>query len=189
MENLNWNGKCKRSTACLSMLPADCTEKILALTSPLDVCRISLLSKSLQSAAESDSVWEKFLPSDYQSIISASLTPVPDFPSKKDLYLYLCHHPLSIDAGRKVIINEQRGKWLIYFFEISKSERIIDFVHLLLYLCYCWTEFLTGKRDRKKMLLYSVRNYRVIVHLVDWYTSSHCSRCSQNHRRLFSTFQ
>ncbi|KAK6778058.1 hypothetical protein RDI58_024776 [Solanum bulbocastanum] len=58
-------------------------------------------SKSLQSAAESDSVWERFLPSVYQSINSASLTTVPDFVSKKDLYVYLCRHPLLIDAGRK----------------------------------------------------------------------------------------
>ncbi|KAG5581670.1 hypothetical protein H5410_052297 [Solanum commersonii] len=83
------------------MLLNDCTAEILALTSPLDVCRISLVSKSLKSVADSDSVWERFLPSDYQSIISASLTPVPDFASKKDLYVYLRHHPLLIDAGAR----------------------------------------------------------------------------------------
>ncbi|PHT64261.1 hypothetical protein T459_31931 [Capsicum annuum] len=78
MENENPN--------ILSLLPEDCTEKVLVFTSPVDVCRVSVVSKSLQSAADSDSVWEKFLPSDYQSIISASLTPIPDFGSKKDLF-------------------------------------------------------------------------------------------------------
>ncbi|XP_055814814.1 putative F-box protein PP2-B12 [Solanum dulcamara] len=115
MENLNWNGKYKRNVPCLSMLPEDCFAKILALTSPLDVCRISLVSKSFQSAAESDSIWERFLPSDYQSIMSASLTPFPDFPSKKNLYMYLCHHPLLIDAGRKSFSLEKLTGKKCYF--------------------------------------------------------------------------
>lgn len=124
MENLNRNGKYQRSVSLLSMLSDDCIEEIMALTSPLDVCHISLVSKSLRSAANSDSVWERFLPSDYQSIISASSTSVPDFASKKDLYVYLCHHPLLIDAGHKaIIINEQRGKIVIYS---SKSKRVIN---------------------------------------------------------------
>ncbi|WMV51348.1 hypothetical protein MTR67_044733 [Solanum verrucosum] len=112
---MNWNGKYKRSASHLSMLLNDCTAEILALTSPLDVCRISQVSKSLKSAADSDSVWERFLPSDYQSIISASLTPVPDFASKKDLFVYLCHHPLLIDAGRKSFSLEKRTGKKCYF--------------------------------------------------------------------------
>ncbi|KAM3377453.1 F-box protein like [Capsicum galapagoense] len=103
MENENQN--------ILSLLPEDCTEKVLVFTSPVDVCRVSLVSKSLQSAADSDSVWEKFLPSDYQSIISASLTPIPDFGSKKDLYVYLCHNPILIDEGRKSFsLGKRTGK-------------------------------------------------------------------------------
>ncbi|PHU10308.1 hypothetical protein BC332_22168 [Capsicum chinense] len=107
MENENPN--------ILSLLPEDCTEKVLVFTSPVDVCRVSLVSKSLQSAADSDSVWEKFLPSDYQSIISASLTPIPDFGSKKDLYVYLCHNPILIDEGRKSFSLEKRTGKKCYF--------------------------------------------------------------------------
>ncbi|KAM3377456.1 putative F-box protein PP2-B12 isoform X1 [Capsicum galapagoense] len=107
MENENPN--------ILSLLPEDCTEKVLVFTSPVDVCRVSLVSKSLQSAADSDSVWEKFLPSDYQSIISASLTPIPDFGSKKDLYVYLCHNPILIDEGRKSFSLDKRTGKKCYF--------------------------------------------------------------------------
>ncbi|KAH0722698.1 hypothetical protein KY290_005349 [Solanum tuberosum] len=90
------------------------------------------VSKSLQSAAESDSVWERFLPSDYQSIISASLTPVPDFVSKKDLYVYLCRHPLLIDSGHKVeeilVDIPQYWEWTSLpesrFPEVAKLKRI-----------------------------------------------------------------
>uniref|UniRef100_M1E117 F-box family protein n=1 Tax=Solanum tuberosum TaxID=4113 RepID=M1E117_SOLTU len=58
---------------------------------------------------------ERFLPSDYQSIISASLTPVPDFVSKKDLYVYLCRHPLLIDSGHKSFSLEKRSGKKCYF--------------------------------------------------------------------------
>ncbi|XP_060172186.1 putative F-box protein PP2-B12 [Lycium barbarum] len=94
------NGENEKSS-CLWMLPEGCIAEILGLTSPLDVCRLSLVCKSVQFAAESDAVWKKFLPSDYQSIIAGSLSPIPDFRSKKDLYVYLCHHSLLIDGGRK----------------------------------------------------------------------------------------
>ncbi|KAH0775822.1 hypothetical protein KY290_007233 [Solanum tuberosum] len=87
---------------CLSMLPEGCIAEIFAFTSPPDVCRFSLISTSLHSAADSDSVWAKFLPSDYPSIIAKSPTPIPDFRSLKDVYVYLCDHPILIDEGRKI---------------------------------------------------------------------------------------
>ncbi|XP_060168023.1 putative F-box protein PP2-B12 [Lycium barbarum] len=109
MENLS--GKYQRTITCLLMLPEDCTVKIFAFTSPLDVCHLSLVSKSVQSIADSDSVWEKFLPSDYQSIIDASLNPIANFPSKKDLFVYLCHNPLLIDGARKIFsLDKWTGK-------------------------------------------------------------------------------
>ncbi|MCD7457431.1 hypothetical protein HAX54_035079 [Datura stramonium] len=99
----------ERSTCiCLLTLPEGCIADILALTSPPDVCRFSLVSTSLRSTADSDSVWEKFLPSDYRSIIARSSTPIPDFRSLKDLYVYLSHHPILIDEGRKCFSLE---KW------------------------------------------------------------------------------
>ncbi|XP_059310787.1 putative F-box protein PP2-B12 [Lycium ferocissimum] len=106
MENLN--GEYERTTTLL-MLPEDCTDKILAFISPLDVCHLSLVSKSVQSVADSDSVWEKFLPSDYQSIIDVSLNPNANFPlKKKDLFVYLYHNDHLIDGGRKIFSLE---KW------------------------------------------------------------------------------
>ncbi|PHT59015.1 hypothetical protein CQW23_01378 [Capsicum baccatum] len=66
-----------------------------------------LVSKSLQSDSDSDSVWEKSLssiPSDYQSIILGSLNPIPDFTTKKELHVYLCHNPILIDVGRKNLL-------------------------------------------------------------------------------------
>ncbi|XP_059310074.1 putative F-box protein PP2-B12 [Lycium ferocissimum] len=100
---------------CLWMLPEACLDEILALTRPRDVCRLSLVSPSLRSAANSDSVWAKFLPSDYRTIIAGSPTPIPYFRSLRDLYVYLSHHPLLIDEGRKSFSLEKTSGKKCYF--------------------------------------------------------------------------
>ena len=84
----------------LNMLPEDCVCTILSLTSPLDACRTVLASSSLRSAAESDIVWENFLPSDYQNIVARSITHL-NFSSKKELFSALCD-PILLDGGNKV---------------------------------------------------------------------------------------
>lgn len=88
-------------------LPEGCIENVLSFTTPQDVARLSLVSSTFKSAAESDSVWDKFLPADYRSIISQSETDVDDslsVLSKKDLYVNLTQKPILIDGGKKVII-------------------------------------------------------------------------------------
>lgn len=77
-------------------------EEVVSGTSPVDACRLSVVAKSFRSAAESDVVWERFLPSDYQQFFSrADTLPDISFASKKDLYLFLIGNPLLIDANTK----------------------------------------------------------------------------------------
>ncbi|CAI9117841.1 OLC1v1019326C1 [Oldenlandia corymbosa var. corymbosa] len=83
-----------------SFLPEGCIAAIIALTSPRDACRASMVSRVFKSASESDSVWERFLPSDYQEIISKSVVPLPNYATKKDLFFNLCHFPILIDDGK-----------------------------------------------------------------------------------------
>lgn len=82
-------------------LAEGCMAKILSYTTRADVCRLSLVSKAFHSAAEANTVWDCFLPSDLSSIISPS-SSVPPFRSIKDLYLYLSDRPTIIDQGIKV---------------------------------------------------------------------------------------
>lgn len=86
-------------------LPEGCIANIVSFTTPPDACVLSLVSSSFRSASVTDFVWERFLPSDYQAIISQSSKPstLTNYSSKKDLYLHLCHNPLLIDAGKKVL--------------------------------------------------------------------------------------
>ncbi|XP_047321958.1 putative F-box protein PP2-B12 [Impatiens glandulifera] len=85
-------------------LPENCITKILSFTSPQDAFRLSLtMGSTFGSAAESDAVWEAFMPSDYTDIISRSLefSPPPLTFSIKDLFFHLAHTPLIIDHGTK----------------------------------------------------------------------------------------
>ncbi|KAI3943893.1 hypothetical protein MKW92_023815 [Papaver armeniacum] len=87
----------------IERLPEGCISDILSLTSPADVCRSSLVSTLFKSAADSDALWEKFLPPDYQDIISRALHPFlpAAATSKKELYCRLCDDPFLIDGGSK----------------------------------------------------------------------------------------
>lgn len=85
------------------VLPEGCIANILSLTTPPDACRLSLVCSIFRSAAESDHVWERFLPADYQAVVALSdgFSPAV-IGSKKKLYLHHCDAPLLIDGGRKV---------------------------------------------------------------------------------------
>ncbi|CDP04245.1 unnamed protein product [Coffea canephora] len=85
-------------------LPEGCIAYTLSLTSPRDACRLSSVSSTFCSAAQSDDVWESFLPPDYRDILSRSeqgIQLLPLYTSKKQLYLHLCDNPILIDNGTK----------------------------------------------------------------------------------------
>ncbi|XP_052194763.1 F-box protein PP2-B10-like [Diospyros lotus] len=81
-------------------LPEGCVAEVVALTSPQDACRLSLVALTFKSAADSDAVWERFLPPDYEDILALA-DPFTLPASKKHLYLWLSDHPLLIDRGTK----------------------------------------------------------------------------------------
>ncbi|KAH9685431.1 F-box protein PP2-B10 [Citrus sinensis] len=91
------------------VLPARCISYIISLTTPRDASRLSLACPAFKSAADLDSVWEKFLPSDYKEIISnsssisASSLMIASL-SKKDLYFYLLQ-----ETGKKCYMVGARG--------------------------------------------------------------------------------
>lgn len=82
-------------------LPVDCISSIISLTSPRDACVAASLSKTFEWAVKSDTVWEKFLPSEYSSLIPQSRA----FSSKKELYFSLCDDPFLIEDGKKVYMS------------------------------------------------------------------------------------
>jgi hypothetical protein len=102
-------------------LPEGCIAAILSRTSPIDACRLSLVSKTFRSAADSDAVWNQFLPSDphfINSIISHSPS-LANIPAKKDLYLALSDRPIIIDNGKKVFFFITFNFFIIYYIMIN----------------------------------------------------------------------
>lgn len=84
------------------VLPVECISHIISFTSPTEACSSSLVSHDFKSAADSDPVWEKFLPSDYHQIISnadSSTQLLLSSLSKKKLYFHLCDNPILINNG------------------------------------------------------------------------------------------
>ena len=92
----------------LSELVEGCISNIVSLTSPKDACRACAVSHIFRAAAESNAVWEKFLPSDYQAIVARSSSSSSDslnLTSKKQIYLSLSDNPILIDDSKKVLLS------------------------------------------------------------------------------------
>ncbi|KAJ6820137.1 F-box protein PP2-B10-like isoform X1 [Iris pallida] len=79
-------------------LPEGCIAHVISLTSPRDSCRSAGTSTAFRAAAESDTVWDRFLPSDICSVLSRAVEPV-ECSSRRELFFRLCD-PILIDGGR-----------------------------------------------------------------------------------------
>ncbi|KAM3191888.1 hypothetical protein ACQJBY_069248 [Aegilops geniculata] len=88
----------------LEDLPESCVAHVLALTSPRDACRFAAVSPSFREAAESDAVWDRFLPPDCRAILlrCCSGRP-PPLSSKKDAYLRLSDGAVLVDDGETAV--------------------------------------------------------------------------------------
>ncbi|ESQ33086.1 hypothetical protein EUTSA_v10004545mg [Eutrema salsugineum] len=78
-------------------LPEDCISMVISHTTPRDACVVASVSKAVKSAAQSDLVWETFLPPEYASLVPRSL----NCSSKKEVYLSLADDSVLIDDGKK----------------------------------------------------------------------------------------
>lgn len=97
----------------ITELPEGCITHILSLTSPSDACKSMAVSLTFQSAAQSDALWERFLPSNYEDIISKSVDPLV-FTTKKDLYFRLCQSPILLDGGTKSFALDKKSGKICY---------------------------------------------------------------------------
>ncbi|XP_038880064.1 F-box protein PP2-B10-like [Benincasa hispida] len=95
-----------------SSLPEGVVAKILSLTTPPDACRSSAVSRTFHAAAQSDIVWNEFLPTDWELLISrrkpGKIKFDPISSPKKDIFFSLCYNPVLIDDGNKSLSLE---KW------------------------------------------------------------------------------
>ncbi|XP_057778771.1 F-box protein PP2-B15-like [Salvia miltiorrhiza] len=105
----------------MEALPEDCLSLVISLTSPCDACSSAAVSAAFRGAADSDVVWESFLPPDYRDIISRSVSPV-ELSSKKDAFRRLSSTPLLIDGGKKIFSidkNTNKKRYMLSARELS----------------------------------------------------------------------
>ncbi|KAJ4824770.1 hypothetical protein Tsubulata_045135 [Turnera subulata] len=94
------------------VLPEECLSLIVSLTSPRDACRSSLVSRSFQLAADSDAVWDRFLPSDWlQNVSDSSSVQELSSLSSKQVFLRLCGNPVLVNNGTLLFsLGKESGK-------------------------------------------------------------------------------
>ncbi|XP_038972056.1 F-box protein PP2-B11-like [Phoenix dactylifera] len=122
-QSMAGRGEESEGSGHIGRLPEDCISHVLSLTTPRDSCRAALVSAAFRSAASSDAVWERFLPSDYQSILSRAVDPV-EFSSTRELYFRLCDSIL-VDGGRLQSFQLERSTGRKCYMICPRSMRII----------------------------------------------------------------
>ncbi|KAH6770035.1 hypothetical protein C2S52_014838 [Perilla frutescens var. hirtella] len=86
-------------TSPFNPLPEGCIANIISLTSPKDACRVAAVSLGFKSAADSDTVWERFLPPNFEEVVSRATSPLA-FKTKKQLFFLLRSSTLLLDGGK-----------------------------------------------------------------------------------------
>ncbi|CAN4095689.1 unnamed protein product [Withania somnifera] len=104
------------------LLPEGCVSDILSFTSRKDVAISSATSRGFNSAAESNVIWQKFLPDDYEDVVSRYVSP-PVCTNKKELYFSLCDFLVLIDGVNCFSLDKRTGKKC---FMISARELAIS---------------------------------------------------------------
>jgi hypothetical protein len=117
----------------LPELTESCISVILSFTTPRDVCRLSAVSRLFTSAANGDSLWNKFIPQQCYQILPRAVTPI-EFASKRELYFRLCD-PVLIDGGTQSFSLERstgKIKYMLSATELSiawgKDQRYWNWV-------------------------------------------------------------
>ncbi|WCJ44646.1 F-box family protein [Euphorbia peplus] len=157
-------------------LPEGCIANILSFTNPKEACISAAVSSDFRDAANSDSVWESFLPPDYLSIVSASAFLCRNFTSKKQLYLSLCDDPVLIHdgktsfwldkrSGKKCYMISARGLSIIWsdtpqYWRWIKSDANSRFKENAELRSVCWLE-IKGKINSR--MLSTTTNYGVYL--------------------------
>ncbi|RCV33163.1 hypothetical protein SETIT_7G060500v2 [Setaria italica] len=100
-------------------LPEACLAHAISLTTPGDACRSIAVSSAFQAAASSNSVWERFLPPGYGSILARADHPVDLTSTMKELFCSLAQDHVLLDQGTKSFWLEQTSGAKCYMLSSS----------------------------------------------------------------------
>jgi hypothetical protein len=88
--------------AAIYRLPEDCVAHAIAMTTPADACSSSAVSPAFRAAADSDAVWDRFLPRDHAAVLARADDGAHRECSKKELFTRLCSRPVLLDGATMV---------------------------------------------------------------------------------------
>ncbi|TVU50111.1 hypothetical protein EJB05_01468, partial [Eragrostis curvula] len=80
-------------------LPEACLAYAISLTSPSDACRCAVVSPFFRAAADSDHVWQRFIPKDLEAVLQS--LPLAKTARKKDAYIGLCDDVFPVDGDSR----------------------------------------------------------------------------------------
>ena len=106
-------------------LPADVLTSVMsrAATGPRAACIAAMVSPAFRSAADSDTVWSRFLPADLAPLVY----PSPPPRSKKELFLRLSGTHVLLEDGLTVCTPQRSSFSLSPFIDRSQtSDRRAD---------------------------------------------------------------
>lgn len=94
---------CAAAAAAIYRLPEECVAHAIAMTTPGDALSSSAVSPAFRAAADSDAVWDRFLPRDHAAVL-ARADDAGDHRgrSKKELFTRLCSRPVLLDGATMV---------------------------------------------------------------------------------------
>ncbi|WMV45781.1 hypothetical protein MTR67_039166 [Solanum verrucosum] len=87
-----------------------CKFEIISKITPAYAVRSIILSKGFKFVGESDEIWRRFLPHDYQEIIDRSVFPLV-CNTKKELFFQLCDSHILLDGDKlSIFLHKHSGK-------------------------------------------------------------------------------
>uniref|UniRef100_A0ACD5YW38 Uncharacterized protein n=1 Tax=Avena sativa TaxID=4498 RepID=A0ACD5YW38_AVESA len=127
------------AAAAIYRLPEECVAHAIAMTTPGDACSSSAVSPAFRAAADSDAVWDRFLPRDHAAVLARAddddEDSVRECSSKKDLFTRLCSRPVLLDGATMSFGLDRRSGakcWML-------SARALSIVWGDDPLCWTWT--------------------------------------------------
>uniref|UniRef100_A0A0E0K6P9 F-box domain-containing protein n=1 Tax=Oryza punctata TaxID=4537 RepID=A0A0E0K6P9_ORYPU len=177
-------------TAEIYRLPEECVAYAISMTTPGDACHSSAVSPAFRAAADSDAVWDRFLPPDHAAILARADAVAGECASKKDLFARLCGRPVLLDdatmsfgldrrSGAKCVMLSARALSIAWGDDPSRWRWTPDlpgsrFPEVAELLDVCWLE-ITGKLQLSLLSPATTYAAYLVYSFADYTTGLECN--------------
>uniref|UniRef100_A0A0E0CSY8 F-box domain-containing protein n=1 Tax=Oryza meridionalis TaxID=40149 RepID=A0A0E0CSY8_9ORYZ len=165
----------EEAAAEIYRLPEECVAYAISMTTPGDACHSSAVSPAFRAAADSDAVWDSFLPPDHAAILARAddgIAAAGECASKKDLFARLCGRPVLLDdATMSFGLDRRSGAKCVM---LSARALSIAFPEVAELLDVCWLE-ITGKLQLSLLSPATTYAAYLVYSFADYTTGLECN--------------